>query len=98
MEWLNKIVKKIAEEVHKSKIEELEKRILEMEKDHKVMKKTIDDSEAKIKQLDDKVFQSTIVSAKMEATIQTVLYLKERQEGQNILQLKNRDNDDSRTV
>lgn len=94
MKWLKKIVKRIAEEVHKSKIEELEKRIIEMEKDHKVIMKTITDNEIKIKELDEKVFKSTIVSAKMEATIKTILYLNEK-EGRNLLPIKDNENDNS---
>ncbi|MCF6307901.1 MAG: hypothetical protein L3J09_08090 [Flavobacteriaceae bacterium] len=79
MEWLKKIVRRVAEEVHKSKIEELDKRVLEMEKEHKVMTKTISDSESKIKDLETKLYNSIILSTKMEATINTVLMLKERE-------------------
>lgn len=82
MEWLKKIVRRVAEEVHKSKIEELDKRVLEMEKEHKVMTKTITDSENKIKELENKLYNSVILSTKMEATISTVLMLKERENGQ----------------
>lgn len=85
MEWLKKIVRRVAEEVHKSKIEELDKRVLEMEKEHKVMTKSISDSESKIKDLETKLYNSVILSTKMEATINTVLMLKERE----IRELKN---------
>jgi len=85
LEWLKKIVRRVAEEVHKSKIEELDKRVLEMEKEHKVMTKSISDSESKIKDLETKLYNSVILSTKMEATINTVLMLKERE----IRELKN---------
>lgn len=89
MEWLKKIVRRVAEEVHKSKIEELDKRVLEMEKEHKVMTKTIADNETKIKDIEAKLYNSVILSTKMEATINTVLMLKDRE----IKELKNGDNE-----
>ena len=36
-EWLNKVVRKVAAEVHKSKIDEFEKRILAMEQKQEVI-------------------------------------------------------------
>ncbi|NOZ46658.1 MAG: hypothetical protein GXO79_07720 [Chlorobi bacterium] len=79
MEWLKKIVSKIAEEVHKSKIEDFDKKIAELISDHKVMNKTITDNEQKIQRLEDRVFNAIISSAKMEATIKTVLLLKDKE-------------------
>jgi len=79
LEWLKKIVSKIAEEVHKSKIEDFDKKIAELISDHKVMNKTITDNEQKIQRLEDRVFNAIISSAKMEATIKTVLLLKDKE-------------------
>ncbi len=78
MNWLNKIIGKVAEEVHKSKIEEFSSKVAELVSDHKVMSKTIHDNERKIQQLEEKVFNSIVTSSKMEATISTLLVLKDK--------------------
>lgn len=57
-DWINKIVFRIASEVHKSKIEEFEKRIMEMERKHDVMMKTIHDNEKRLEKLDDKLYDA----------------------------------------
>lgn len=80
MTWFKIIIRKVAEEAHKSKIAELEQRITEMEKDHKVMQKTIADNESKITELQKEMFKSSIFNAKMEATFDTVLRLGEKNE------------------
>jgi hypothetical protein len=77
LEWIKKLVRRVAEEVHRSKIEELSNRILEMEKDYKLIKKILQDSEHKIKDLEEKLYSSTIIVSKMEATINTVIMLSE---------------------
>lgn len=79
LNWIKKIVRKVAEEVHKSKIEEFEKTVAELISDHKVMKKTIADNEAKISKLEDRIYDYTITATKMEATIQTALLLKDKE-------------------
>jgi len=89
LKWINKIVRKIAEEVHKSKIEDFDKRVAELLSEHKVMNKTITDNEQKIQRLEDRVFNAIISSAKMEATIKTVLLLKDKE----IEQLKLKSNE-----
>lgn len=81
MSWYTKIIGKVVEEVHRSKIEELNKRIDELVSDHKVMNKTISDNERKIQKLEDKLYNAVLTSAKMEATITTVLRLKEKGTG-----------------
>ena len=89
VEWLKKIVSKVAEEVHKSKIEEFDNKVSDLISEHKVMTKTISDNERKIQLLEDKVFNAIVSSSKMEATIQTVLILKDKE----IEQLKLKVND-----
>jgi len=79
LNWLNKIISKVAEEVHKSKIEEFNNKVTELVSEHKVMTKTITDNERKIQYLEDKVFNAIVSSSKMEATIKTVLKLKDQE-------------------
>lgn len=79
MNWLNKIISKVAEEVHKSKIEEFNNKVTELVSEHKVMTKTITDNEIKIQKLEDKVFNAIVSSSKMEATIKTVILLKDQE-------------------
>lgn len=62
-EWLNKIVIKIASEVHKNKIEDFEKRILVIEQEEKVIVKTLKDIEAKLDKLDDRIYDNNLKTA-----------------------------------
>ncbi len=71
--WLEKIILKIASEVHKSKIDELEKRIHEMEKKHEVFNKTISDNERKIEKLEEKMYQSDMVRCKFEGALSVLM-------------------------
>ena len=89
VDWLKKVMSKVAEEVHKSKIKEFDNKVSELISEHKVMTKTISDNERKIQLLEEKVFNAIVSSSKMEATIQTVLILKDKE----IEQLKLRTND-----
>jgi archaellum component FlaC len=73
---VKKIVRKIAEEVHRSKIEELEKEIAEMKAEHKVMNKTIKDNEDKNNKLEDRLWAMTQTQSKIAAALQTVLKLR----------------------
>ena len=91
LNWLKKIISKVAEEVHKSKIEAFNEKITELVSEHKVMTKTIKDNERKIQELENKVFNAIVSSSKMEVTITTILHLKERE----IEQLKLKNNDKS---
>ena len=75
MKWLNKIILKLASEVHKSRIDELEKRILEIEKKHEVILKSISDNENTIEKLEEKLYKSDLKVAKFEGAI-TVLIEK----------------------
>lgn len=62
-EWLNKIVIKIASEVHKNKIEDFEKRILVIEQEEKVILKTLKDIEEKLNKLDDRIYDNNLKTA-----------------------------------
>jgi hypothetical protein len=73
MEWLYKIVRKIAAEVHKSKIEDFEKRIAEMEKQHQVLLKSMKDNDIKLSIMDDRLYHANIESSKAVGAIQTVI-------------------------
>jgi len=73
MDWLNKILLRIASEVHKSRIDELEKRIAEMEKKHGVFNKTISDNERKIEKLEERMYQSDMTRCKFEGALSVVI-------------------------
>ncbi len=73
MKWLNKVILKIASEVHKSKIDELEKRIIGMEKKHEVFIKTISDNEKKIEKLEDRVYQSDLIISKFDGALNVLI-------------------------
>ncbi len=75
-EWLNKLVKKVAAEVHKSKIEDFEKRIAEMEKNQKLIMKSLQDNESKIEKLDDRVYQANMESATAVGAIKTLAQIE----------------------
>lgn len=69
MAWYEKIIFKIASEVHKNKIEDFEKRIVEMEKYHEVFKKTIIDNECSIKDHEKRIYNLDMLSSSHESTI-----------------------------
>ena len=71
--WLNKIIKKVAEEVHKSKIDELEKRIVDMEKKHEFFLKTISDNERNISKLHDKMYNADLTIAKFDGALSVLV-------------------------
>ena len=64
---------KIAAEVHKTKIEEFEKRILEIEQKQAVILKTIQDNEKKLGKLDDRLYQANMESAAAVGAINTLI-------------------------
>jgi len=70
-EWLNKIVIKIASEVHKNKIEDFEKRILVIEQEQKVILKTLKDIETKLDKLDDRIYDNNLKTANALGFIQS---------------------------
>lgn len=72
-DWLNKIVRKVAAEVHKSKIDEFEKRILEIEQKQAVILKTIQDNQTKLDKLDDRLYQANMESASAVGAIKTLI-------------------------
>lgn len=72
-DWMNKIVHKIASEAHKSKIEDFEKRIAEMEKNQKLILKSLKDNEESLKKMDDRIYQANMESSKAVGAIQTVI-------------------------
>ena len=63
LSWLNKIVIRIASEVHKNKIEDFEKRILLIEQEQKVILKTLKDIEKKLEKLDDRIYDNNLKTA-----------------------------------
>ena len=73
--WLNKIVVKIAAEVHKSKIDDFENRILEMERKQEVILKTIQDNQDQLLKLDDRLYKANVESAKATGAIATLIQL-----------------------
>lgn len=75
LEWINKIVEKIAAEVHKSKIEEFEKRILEMEQKHAVILKTMIDMQNAMEKLEDRLYNANMESSKANGALQTLIQL-----------------------
>jgi uncharacterized coiled-coil protein SlyX len=73
LNWFNKIVLKIASEVHKSKIDELEKRIASIEKKHEVFNKSISDNEKVLEKLENRLYQSDMKIAKFEGAFVVIL-------------------------
>lgn len=71
-EWLNKIVIKIASEVHKNKIEDFEKRILVIEQEQKVILKTLKDIESKLEKLDDRIYDNNLKTATALGFVQSL--------------------------
>jgi hypothetical protein len=71
--FLNKIVMKIASEVHKSRIETLENRILEMEKDKKVTESKLNDCLETVSKLDDRLYAANLDSSKAVGAINALL-------------------------
>lgn len=66
--WFGEMV---ASEIHKTKITEFEKRILEIEKKQEVILKSIQDNSKAIEKLDSKVYKATLESAKAIGAIET---------------------------
>lgn len=71
--WLNKIVIKIAAEVHKTKIDEFEKRLLEIEQKQQVILKSIEDNQKNISKLDNRVYKANLESASAVGAIKAVI-------------------------
>ena len=73
MNWLSKIINRIAIEVHKDKLNELEARIIEMEKNQQLILKSISDNEKRIEKIDDRVYNANIESASAIGAIKTFI-------------------------
>ncbi|MFM2334274.1 MAG: hypothetical protein RIS91_277 [Bacteroidota bacterium] len=73
--WLKKIIIKFAAEVHKSKIAEFEKRILEIEKNQTLILKTIQDNQAMIDKIEDRVYKANLESASAVGAIKTLIQM-----------------------
>lgn len=73
LSWLNKIVIKIASEVHKNKIEDFEKRILVIEQEQKVILKTLKDIESKLEKLDNRIYDNNIKTASALGFVQSLI-------------------------
>lgn len=65
--------KRVASEVHKSKIEDFEKRIADMEKNQKLIMKSLENNESKIEKLDDRVYKANMESATAVGAIKTLV-------------------------
>jgi hypothetical protein len=72
-DWINKIVRKVAEEVHKSKIDEFEKRMLKIEQKQAVILKSIQDNQSKLDKLDERLYQANMNSASAVGAINTII-------------------------
>lgn len=72
-DWINKIVRKVAEEVHKSKIDEFEKRMLKIEQKQAVILKSIQDNQSKLDKLDERLYQANMNSASAVGAINTLI-------------------------
>jgi len=73
-EWFKKIARKVAAEVHKSKIEEFEKRIADMEKKHEVLLKSMQDNQDTLKVIDKRVYDANMASSKAIGAIEYVIH------------------------
>ena len=71
--FINKIILKVASEVHKNRIEKLEHRVLEMEKDKKLVDKQINDCLDNLSKLDDRLYNANLDSAKAVGAINSLL-------------------------
>ncbi|WP_338376497.1 hypothetical protein [uncultured Flavobacterium sp.] len=87
--WLNKIVVKIAAEVHKTKIDEFEKRLLEIEQKQQVILKSIENNQKAINKLDNRIYKANIESATAVGAINAVI---SRANGNNLLTQRENDN------
>ena len=65
---------KIASEVHKSRIETLENRILEMEKDKKVTESKLNDCLSNISKLEERLYNANLDSSKAVGAINALLH------------------------
>lgn len=85
MAWkfLNDLIRKMAAEVHKSKIDEFEKRILAIEQKQEVILRTIDDNKNQLIKLDDRMYKANLDSSKAIGTIETLMKLRGKEEGGN---------------
>jgi len=72
--FLNKIIMKIASEVHKSRIETLENRILKMEQDKKVTESKLNDCLNALSKLDDRLYNANLDSSKAIGAINALLH------------------------
>jgi len=88
-DWIDKIVRKVASEVHKSKIEDFEKRILEIERKQEVILKTLTDNQNKLDKLDDRLYDANLKSATATGAITTFIEL-----GMKNQKMLNQENDE----
>mgnify|MGYP000182766933 CR=1 FL=1 len=82
IKWLNKLVMKLAEEAYKSKIEALDKRMIDLEKKHEIIMKSIADSEKKLGKLDDRLYDANIDAAKTVGALQAFIKSKNHNLGE----------------
>ncbi len=90
--WLNGIVKKVAAEVHKTKISEFESRLLEIERKQEVILKCLQDNQNTLDKLDNRLYQANMDSAAAVGAINAMI--QTGRPNQNLISQDNR-NDNS---
>jgi hypothetical protein len=73
VDWLKKLIYRIASEVHRSKIDEFEKRIQDMERKHEVMLKSILDNEKKMEKLEDRQYDANLQASQAIGAINVLI-------------------------
>lgn len=73
MGFISWLANKVASEVHKSKIEEFEKRIAEMESKHEVILKTLKDHDDLMNKMEDRMYESNMKSSQAIGAIKTAI-------------------------
>ena len=73
--YLQQLIRKLASEVHRSKIDEFEKRILEMEKKHDLILKSINDNQNKLDILDSRIYNANLESAKALGALNAIIQI-----------------------
>lgn len=72
-DWFKSIIKKAAAEVHKTKINEFENRLLEIERKQEVILKSIQDNQTKLEKLDDRIYKANMESAAAVGAIKAMI-------------------------
>ena len=86
-DWFKSIIKKAAAEVHKTKINEFETRLLEIERKQDVILKSMQDNQNKLEKLDDRIYNANMDSSAAVGAIRAMI-----QSGKTNIILPNQDN------